>query len=45
MGKILIKPDNMSWVEWMCELMCGTSENEDEEETEEEDDETVLRDE
>ena len=35
MGKILYPPDDMTWEEWMCELMCGTPE-EDEEDMEEE---------
>lgn len=26
MGEVLYKPDNISWEEWMCELMCGTPE-------------------
>lgn len=27
MGKELYKPDDMTWEEWMCELMCGTPED------------------
>lgn len=30
MGKELYKPDNMTWEEWMCELMCGSPEDIDE---------------
>ena len=36
MGETLYKPDNMTWEEWMCELMCGDPEEEQEEEDSEE---------
>lgn len=32
MGLTLTQPDNMTWAEWMCELMCGDPEPEDDEE-------------
>lgn len=31
MGKTLVQPDNMTWEEWMCELMCGDPEDDGEE--------------
>ena len=34
MGETLYQPDDMTWEEWMCELMCGTPEEDDEEEKE-----------
>lgn len=30
MGITLVQPDDMTWEEWMCELMCGTPEEDDE---------------
>ena len=33
MGEILYPPDGMTWEEWMCELMCGTPEEEEEEDS------------
>ena len=32
MGLTLSQPDNLTWEEWMCELMCGDPEPEDDEE-------------
>ena len=32
MGQILYQPEDMTWEEWMCELMCGAPEEEQEEE-------------
>lgn len=29
MGMILYQPDDMTWAEWMCELMCGSPEPDD----------------
>ena len=36
MGLTLVQPDNMTWEEWMCDLMCGNPEEDEEaEETDE----------
>jgi hypothetical protein len=33
MGKTLVQPDNMTWAEWMCELMCGEPEDDEDDRT------------
>ena len=34
MGKTLVQPDDMTWEEWMCELMCGGVEEDEDDRTE-----------
>lgn len=35
MGQTLCKPNDMTYEEWMCELMCGSVEEDDEDEEDE----------
>lgn len=35
MGMTLTQPSNMTWEEWMCELMCGGIEDDEDDRTRE----------